>query len=30
MLIKNMEDEEAALKVYTDVINKLGVKISMN
>ena len=30
MLIKNIEDEEAALKVYKDVINKLGVKISMN
>ena len=30
MLIKNVEDEEAALKVYKDVIDKLGVKISIN
>jgi len=28
MLIKNVEDEKAALKVYEDIINKLGVKIS--
>ncbi|MFQ5999402.1 MAG: ThiF family adenylyltransferase [Candidatus Bathyarchaeia archaeon] len=27
MLIKNIEDEEAALKVYKDIINKLGVKM---
>jgi len=30
MLIKNVEDEEDALKVYKDVIDKLGVKISIN
>jgi len=27
MLIKNVEDEEAALKVYKGIINKLGLKI---
>jgi len=27
MLIKNVEDEEEALKVYKDIINKLGAKI---
>jgi adenylyltransferase/sulfurtransferase len=30
MLIKNVEDEEDALKVYKDIINKLGVKISID
>jgi len=27
MLIKNVEDEEEALKIYKDIINKLGVKM---
>ena len=27
MLIKNVEDEEEALRVYKDIINKLGVKM---
>ena len=30
MLIKNVEDEEAALKVYKGIINKLGLKISLD
>jgi len=30
MLIKNVEDEEEALKVYKDIINKLGAKIFVN
>ncbi|MGQ9460421.1 MAG: ThiF family adenylyltransferase [Candidatus Bathyarchaeaceae archaeon] len=30
MLIKNVEDEKAALKVYKDIINKLGVKILLD
>ncbi len=27
MLIKNVEDEEQALKIYQDIINKLGVEV---
>jgi len=30
MLIKNVEDEEDALKVYRGIINKLGLKISLD
>lgn len=30
MLIKNVEDEEAALEVYKDIINKLEVKIPLD
>jgi adenylyltransferase/sulfurtransferase len=30
MLIKNVEDEESALKVYKDIINRLGVKIHID
>jgi len=30
MLIKNVEDEEAALRVYKGIINKLGLKISLD
>jgi len=30
MLIKNIENEEAALKVYKSIINKLGLKISID
>jgi len=29
MLIKNVEDEEEALKIYKDIISKLGVKMSV-